>query len=83
MLKLPKQRNQLDALNDTSIEELVDEREYSRIVRRSIGSIRRDRVLGRGCRYAKIGNLVRYRLADIREYIDANVVGLRPGKEVR
>jgi hypothetical protein len=83
MMKLRKQQRQLDPLDAKSIEGLVDEHEYSRIVLRSIGSIRRDRVLGRGCRYVKIGNLVRYRLSDIREYIDANVVGAQPGTEAR
>src|SRR4051794_3254545 len=43
------------------IEILLNEKEVARILRRSVASIRRDRLLRRGCAYVKLGALVRYR----------------------
>ncbi len=57
------------------IERLLDEREYSAVTGRSVASARRDRLLGRGCPYVKLGFLVRYRPSDVRAYIAQNVHG--------
>jgi hypothetical protein len=57
------------------IERLFDERELAAITGRSIASIRRDRLIGKGCPYVKLGYLVRYRPADVRAYIAQNVRG--------
>jgi hypothetical protein len=62
-------------LHNTAIEPLMDEREYARITKRSVGTVRRDRLLKRGCPWVKIGALVRYRPADVRAYIESNLRG--------
>jgi predicted DNA-binding transcriptional regulator AlpA len=60
---------------DNEIERLLDEREYAAITGRSIASARRDRLLGKGCPFVKLGFLVRYRPSDVRAYIARNVRG--------
>jgi len=55
-----------------TLEALLDEREVSRIVGRSVASLRRDRLLRLGIPFTKLGALVRYDPRDIRAYIDAN-----------
>jgi hypothetical protein len=52
------------------IEDLIDEREYARIRNCSVGTIRRERALGTGCPYIKIGAQVRYRPSSIREFLE-------------
>lgn len=59
----------------TQIEPLINEHEYARITRRSVASARRDRLLGKGCPYVKLGALVRYRPEDVRTFIERNVRG--------
>jgi hypothetical protein len=59
----------------TQIEPLLDEYEYAAITGRSVASARRDRLLGKGCPYVKLGFLVRYRPSDVRFYIAQNVRG--------
>jgi hypothetical protein len=56
----------------TEIEALLNEHEYSRLVGRSMASVRRDRMLGIGCPYVKVGALVRYSPEDVREFIRRN-----------
>jgi hypothetical protein len=58
---------------DESLEELIDEREFSRITKRSLASVRRDRLLRRGCPYVKLFGLVRYRPSDVRSFIARNL----------
>jgi predicted DNA-binding transcriptional regulator AlpA len=65
-----------DGAVNNSIDALIDEREFARITGRSVASARRDRGLRTGCPYVKLGSLVRYRLADVREYIARNVHGV-------
>jgi hypothetical protein len=60
---------------DTKLESLLNEYEYASIVKRSVASIRRDRVRRIGCPYVKLGALVRYRPDDVRAHIERN---LRP-----
>ena len=57
---------------EKEIEPLLDEYEFLRLTGRSVGSARRDRLLGRGCPFIKLGALVRYRPADVRDYIERN-----------
>jgi hypothetical protein len=57
----------------TQFERLLDEYEYAQIINRSIGSVRRDRLLGKGCQFVKVGALVRYRPSDVTAYIASNV----------
>ena len=60
---------------NAQIERLLDEHEYAAITGRSVASARRDRLLGKGCPYVKLGFLVRYRPSDVRSYIAQNVRG--------
>lgn len=57
---------------EPDLETLLTEHEYARITKRSVASARRDRLLGQGCPYVKLGALVRYRPEDIRAYIERN-----------
>jgi hypothetical protein len=67
-----EKQNQLNSAADL-LEPLVDEFEYSRLTGESVGIARKNRFLGRGCQFVKLGNLVRYRPADIRAYISQNL----------
>jgi hypothetical protein len=60
---------------NAQIERLLDEHEYAAITGRSVASARRDRLLGKGCPYVKLGFLVRYRPSDVRSYIAQNLRG--------
>lgn len=60
---------------ETELEILLTEQEYAGITKRSVASIRRDRLLGQGCPYVKLGALVRYRPEDVRAHLDRS---LRP-----
>ena len=42
-------------------EHLFDEHDLARITKRSVASVRRGRLLKKGCPYIKIGSSVRYR----------------------
>jgi hypothetical protein len=53
-----------------NLEQLIDDSGLSRITGRSAMSIRRDRMLGRGCPYIKMGRLVRYDPRDVRDYLE-------------
>ena len=57
----------------SELETLLTEHEYPRITKRSVASARRDRLLGQGCPYVKLGALVRYRPEDVRAYIAHNL----------
>jgi hypothetical protein len=57
------------------LEPLLDEYECSRITGRSVASLRRDRLVGRGISYVKLQALVRYRPCDLRTYIERNLHG--------
>jgi hypothetical protein len=57
---------------ESDLETLLTEHEYARITKRSVASARRDRLLGQGCPYVKLGALVRYHPEDIRAYIERN-----------
>src|SRR5690348_3636281 len=51
------------------LEPLCNERELARIIGRSIGSLRRDRMLGIGIPFIRLGKLIRYDPRDVREYL--------------
>jgi hypothetical protein len=55
------------------LETLLTEHEYARITKRSVASVRRDRLLRQGCPYVKLGALVRYRPEDVRAHIERNL----------
>jgi hypothetical protein len=55
------------------IEALLDEHQVAAIIRRSVASLRRDRLQGTGCPHVKIGALCRYRPSDVRSFIERNI----------
>jgi len=54
---------------ESALETLLTEHEYARITKRSVASVRRDRLLRQGCPYVKLGALVRYRPDDVRAHL--------------
>jgi len=58
---------------ETELETLLTEHEYAGIVKRSVASVRRDRLLRQGCPYVKLGALVRYRVADIKTHLERSL----------
>ncbi len=48
---------------------LVNDREIARLLGLSVGTIRRWRLLRRGCPYVKLGTSIRYCVADVRKWI--------------
>jgi hypothetical protein len=58
---------------DADLEPLLTEREYARITKRSVASVRRDRLLRQGCPYVKLGALVRYRPEDVRAHLERSL----------
>ena len=53
---------------------LLKEHEVSKIIQRPVATLRRERWARKGIRFVKIGRSVRYRLSDIEEYIEANLI---------
>ncbi|HXJ38979.1 MAG TPA: hypothetical protein VNH18_06845, partial [Bryobacteraceae bacterium] len=58
---------------EQELETLLTEHEYASITKRSVASVRRDRLLKQGCPYVKLGALVRYRPEDVRAHIEHNL----------
>ena len=56
-------------------EQLLDEHEVARMLKRSVKTLRNDRSLGRGPRYVRVGRSVRYRLEDVRAYLSSRIGG--------
>jgi hypothetical protein len=71
----PSQICERESVANSPIESLIDEYEYARIRNCSVATVRRDRLLRKGCPYVKCGALVRYRPQDIRVYIERNLQG--------
>jgi len=61
-------------LNEPELETLLTEHEYARVTKRSVASVRRDRLLRQGCPYVKLGALVRYRPEDVRAHIERSLM---------
>jgi len=59
--------------SEPELETLLTEHEYARLVKRSVASIRRDRLLRQGCPYVKLGALVRYRPKDVAAYLERSL----------
>lgn len=70
---LPSER---ESAADLQLEILLTEYEYARITKRSVASVRRDRLLRQGCPYVKLGALVRYRPEDVRAHLERNLRNL-------
>src|SRR5262245_44987923 len=70
--KGPKERNGLQrAVNLDDLDSALDERDISRLEKRSLGSVRRDRLFGRGCPWVKFNGSVRYLRSDYEKYISS------------
>ena len=54
---------------------LLSEKEVQEIYKLNARTLQRDRVLGRGIPYVKIGRRVRYKKSDIEKYIKRHTVG--------
>ena len=67
---LPSEFNNVADLN---LEPLLTEQEYARITKRSVASVRRDRLIRQGCPYVKLGALVRYRPEDVRTHLERSL----------
>jgi hypothetical protein len=65
-------------VTEATLETLLTETDFSRITKRSIASVRRDRLLRQGCPFVKLGALVRYRPEDLRAYISRNLQTVTP-----
>ena len=52
-----------------NLEELLDEKDIARLTKRSLASVRRDRLLGRGVPVIRIGGSVRYSPEALRSYL--------------
>jgi hypothetical protein len=66
---------QPDTEADPQIEPLLNEHQFARITNSSVSTARRNRILKKGCPFVKLGALVRYRLEDVRKFIESNVRG--------
>ncbi len=52
-------------------EQLFDEHDLARVTKRSVASVRRDRLLKKGCPYIKIGSSVRYLPSDVEAWLES------------
>jgi predicted DNA-binding transcriptional regulator AlpA len=52
-----------------ALEDLLDEHDLARITKRSLASIRHDRLLKKNCPFVKIGASVRYLRSDVEEWL--------------
>jgi hypothetical protein len=75
---LPRRR---ESVAESELETLLTEREYAGITKRSVASVRRDRLLRQGCPYVKLGALVRYRPDDVRAHLERSL--RRPGDAIQ
>ncbi len=66
-------------MSEQLLETLLDEKQLSRLLRVSIGTLRFWRAIGRGPRYRKVGQLVRYAPSDVTEWLNTRPTG---GEEV-
>jgi predicted DNA-binding transcriptional regulator AlpA len=62
-------------MSEQPLETLLDEKELSRLFRVSIGTLRFWRAIGRGPRYRKVGQLVRYAPSDVQAWLDSRPIG--------
>jgi predicted DNA-binding transcriptional regulator AlpA len=61
------------------LETLLDEKELARVLRVSIGTLRYWRGEGKGPRYIKVGQLVRYAPSDIHGWLNSRPAGGEAG----
>jgi hypothetical protein len=64
-----------ESIASTQLESLLNEHDYCAVTGESVATARRNRLLGKGCPFVKLGALVRYRPTDVRAYIARNLRG--------
>ena len=69
----PSMQSVRESVAENVLETLLTEHEYAHITKRSVASVRRDRLLRQGCPYVKLGALVRYRPKDVKAYLERNL----------
>jgi predicted DNA-binding transcriptional regulator AlpA len=69
-------------MSDQTLETLLDEKELSRLLRVSIGTLRFWRTIDRGPRYRKVGQLVRYAPSEVQEWLSRRPSGGEANAEV-
>jgi len=62
-------------LGDQAPESLLDEREVARWIRVSVATLRYWRSEGKGPRYRKVGQLVRYAPSDVHDWLNSRPSG--------
>jgi hypothetical protein len=77
----PSMPSERQSAAETKLETLLTENEYARLTKRSVASVRRDRLLRQGCPYVKLGALVRYRPEDIRAHIERSLQRTQVGDQ--
>jgi hypothetical protein len=70
------------AEKSSTLDSLLDEFDIARITKRSVASVRRDRLLRKGCPFVKIGSSVRYRPSDCEAWL-ASLTRPRGNQEAR
>ena len=55
--------------------ELLSEKEVAKIYKFNVRTLQRERSLGTGMPYVKLGKRVRYKRSDVEKYIDQHTVG--------
>jgi predicted DNA-binding transcriptional regulator AlpA len=69
-------------MNETQIETLLNEKQLSRLIGVSVGALRFWRGAGRGPRFRKVGQLVRYAPSDVQAWLNSRPIGgERAGEE--
>ena len=66
--------NSLENIDLKSLPELISQSELAKYLNKSEAWCERARWLGIGPPFVKLGRSVRYRLSDIEEYIEANLI---------
>jgi predicted DNA-binding transcriptional regulator AlpA len=62
-------------MSNQTLETLLDEKELSRLLRVSIGTLRFWRTIERGPRYRKVGQIVRYAPSDVHDWLSRRPTG--------
>jgi hypothetical protein len=77
------QRPERASVATPEIEALLDEYQVAAIMKRSVASLRRDRMLHTGVPHVKLSALVRYRPEDVRAFIARNLRGGEAGPSTK
>ena len=59
------------------VDEYIDERAVNKITNRALPTLRNDRFNKRGIPYVKLGRSVRYKLADVLEFMESRKINTR------